>query len=126
MPVTKVGKQVVRVSQEAVAVAKAVTEKKSETIDKPSSPAIRPFTDADVQRIAALPAAEQVEEVRKELMRRNPGFDGKFEHKIEDGVVTEFRIATVKVTDIAPIRVWNALRVLNCRGTWTDGRNGLL
>jgi hypothetical protein len=33
-----------------------------------------PLTDADVQRIAALPAAEQVEEVRKELMRRNPGF----------------------------------------------------
>ena len=38
--------------------------------------AVAPFTDADVQRIAALPAAEQVEEVRKELMRRNPGFDG--------------------------------------------------
>ena len=85
--------------------------------DKPSSPAIAPFTDADVQRIAALPAAEQVEEVRKELMRRNPGFDGKVEHKIEDGVVTEFRIVTDKVTDIAPIRVFNALRVLECSGT---------
>src|SRR5262249_24763167 len=38
---------------------------------------IVPFTEADVQRIAALPAKEQVDEVRKELMRRNPGFDGK-------------------------------------------------
>jgi uncharacterized membrane protein len=85
--------------------------------DKPASPAIAPFTDADVQRIAALPAAEQVEEVRKELMRRNPGFDGKMEHKIAGGVVTEFRIATDKVTDIAPIRVFNALRVLECSGT---------
>jgi serine/threonine protein kinase/formylglycine-generating enzyme required for sulfatase activity len=83
-------------------------------------PAIGPFTDADVQRIAALPAAEQVEEVRKELMRRNPGFDGKFEHKIEDGVVTEFRIVTDQVTDIAPIRVFNALRVVDLGGTHTN------
>jgi len=94
--------------------------------DKPSSPAIAPFTDADVQRIAALPAAEQVEEVRKELMRRNPDFDGKMEHKIEGGVVTEFKIVTDKVTDIAPIRVWSALRVLECSGTWTKEPNGLL
>ena len=53
-------------------------------------------------------------------MRRNPGFDGKVEHKIEDGVVTEFRIVTDKVTDIAPIRVFNALRLLDCRGTSTE------
>jgi hypothetical protein len=45
-------------------------------------------------------------------MRRNPGFDGKVEHKIEDGVVTEFRIVTDKVTDIASIRVFNALWLL--------------
>jgi hypothetical protein len=89
-------------------------------------PAIAPFTDADVHRIATLPAALQVEEVRKELMRRNPGFNGKTEHKIQDGVVTEFRIVTDKVTDIAPIRVWSALRVLECRGTYTDNPNGLL
>jgi Leucine-rich repeat (LRR) protein len=50
-------------------------------------------------------------------MRRNPGFDGKVEHKIEDGVVTELRIATDQVTDIAPIRVFNALRVLDLSGT---------
>jgi hypothetical protein len=94
--------------------------------DKPPPPAIAPFTDADVQRIAALTAAEQVEEVRKELMRRNPGFDGKMEHKIEGGVVTEFRIVTDKVTDIAPIRVFKALRVLECSGTYTDKPNGVL
>jgi formylglycine-generating enzyme required for sulfatase activity len=84
------------------------------------------FTDADVKRIAALPAEQQVEEVRKELMRLNPGFDGKAEHKIEDGVVTEFKIVTDKVTDIAPIRVFNALRVLECRGTYSNKPNGLL
>jgi Leucine-rich repeat (LRR) protein len=87
----------------------------------------RAFTDADVQRIAALPAAEQVEEVRTELMRRNPGFDGHVEHKIESGVVTEFKIVTDQVTDIAPIRVFNSLRVLECCGTpGGDKPNGLL
>jgi Leucine-rich repeat (LRR) protein len=71
-----------------------------------------PFTDAKVQRIAALPAAEQVEEVRKELKRRNPGFDGKVQHKVEGDVVTEFLIMTDQVRDIDPIRVFNSLRVL--------------
>jgi serine/threonine protein kinase len=84
-------------------------------------PAVAPFTEADVKRIAALPAEQQVEEVRKELMRRNPGFDGKMDPQIEDGVVTEFRIVTDKVTDIAPIRVFNALRLLDCHGTWPNG-----
>jgi uncharacterized membrane protein len=98
----------------------------SGTKDKPSTSAIAPFTDADVQRIAALPAEQQVQEVRKELMRRNPGFDGQLEHKIEDGVVTEFRIVTDQVTDIAPIRVFNALRVLECRGQFTNRSSGLL
>ena len=76
--------------------------------------------------IAALPAEEQVEEVRKELLRRNPGFDGKVQHKIEDGVVTEFWIVTDQVTDIGPIRAFNALRVLQAHGTWTNEPNGLL
>ena len=86
-----------------------------------------PFADADVRRIAGLPAAEQVEEVRKELIRRNPGFDGTMEHTIENDTVTKLRIVTDRVTDIAPIRVFNALRVLDCSGTATDNTpNGQL
>jgi serine/threonine protein kinase len=99
---------------------------KQEPLPAKTPPAVAPFTDADVMRIAALPAADQVEEVRKELMRRNPGFDGQVGHKIEDSVVTELRIVTDNVTDIAPIRVFNGLRVLECRGTYTDKPNGLL
>jgi Leucine-rich repeat (LRR) protein len=83
---------------------------------------IAPLRDVDTRRIAALAAAVQVEEVRKELMRRNPGFDGKFEHKIEDGVVTEFRIVTDHVTDISPIRVWSSLRVLDCGAPKANGQ----
>src|SRR5262249_16260396 len=87
-----------------------------------------PITDAD----PALAAEKQVEEVRKELMRRNPGYDGKLEHKIEDGVVTEVRVVTDNVKDISPLRVFNALRRLNCSGTstnkgWSTNKpNGLL
>jgi hypothetical protein len=69
---------------------------------EPKTPplAAAPLTDADadVKRIAALPAAEQVEDIRRELIRRNPGFDGKVEHKIEDGVVTELRFVTDQVS----------------------------
>jgi formylglycine-generating enzyme required for sulfatase activity len=78
------------------------------------------FTDTDVRRVAALPAAEQVEAVRKELMRRNPGFDGEVGHKIEGGVVTEFWFGIDWVTDISPIRVWSTLRRLRCRGTHAE------
>ncbi len=84
------------------------------------------FSNADMQRIAAQPAARQVEEVRNELIRRNPGFDGKMETQIEGGIVTELRIVSDLVTDVAPIRAFNALRVLQCSGTWTDKANGLL
>jgi eukaryotic-like serine/threonine-protein kinase len=105
--------------------AGALTE--SVAKNKPAVPAIAPFTDADVQRIAALPAALQVEEVRKELIRRNPRFDGQVEHQIENGVVTKFKIMTDQVTDIAPIRVFSALRWLACPGPDTNGKaNGQL
>jgi Leucine-rich repeat (LRR) protein len=88
--------------------------------------AVAPFTHADVRRMAALPAAQQVAEVRKELMHRNPGFDGNMEAKIENRVVTDFRIVNDNVTDIAPIRVFHALRALELAGTYTDKPNGLL
>jgi formylglycine-generating enzyme required for sulfatase activity len=45
--------------------------------DKPASTAIAPFTDADVQRIAALPPVEQVEEVRKLFRLTNPNVGSK-------------------------------------------------
>ncbi len=79
-----------------------------------------PFTDANVRRIAALPAAEQVEEVRKELMRRNPGFDGKVEHKVADGVVTELAFVPEQVTDISPVRALTKLRKLDVHGPGGD------
>ena len=82
--------------------------------------AVGPFTDADVKRIAALPASEQVEEMRKELMRRNPGFDGKVAHKIEGAALTEFGFNTDRILDIAPVRALTGLVYLDLRGTYPN------
>ena len=83
-------------------------------------PAVAPFTDAYVQRIAALPAAGQVEAVRKELRRLNPKFDGKLEHKIEGDVVTELSVNTDEVLNIAPVRALAGLIYFDCRGTYPN------
>jgi uncharacterized protein (TIGR03067 family) len=79
--------------------------------------AVAPFTDADVQRIAALPAAGQVEEVRKELKRLNPGFDGKIEPTIKNNVVTGLKFNTNNVDNVAPVRALKGLVSLDCGGT---------
>jgi hypothetical protein len=74
----------------------------------------------------ALPAAEQIEEVRAELKKRNPAFDGKLrslhgpEPKIEDGVVTDLAFLTDKVSDVSPVRALTGLRSLWCEGSQPD------
>jgi serine/threonine protein kinase/Leucine-rich repeat (LRR) protein len=85
-----------------------------------------PFTDAEVKRIAALPAAEQVEEVRKELKRRNPGFDGNIEPTIENDAVTGLGLQTEHVSDISPVRGFTKLRSLNCYSNKGYTKQGLL
>jgi hypothetical protein len=87
---------------------------------QPSAPAIRPSTDADIQRIAALPAAEQVEEVRKELTKRNPKFKGELESKIENDNVVELALNDPALIDVTPVQVLRNLRRLWC----TAGRAG--
>ena len=65
-------------------------------------PTVAPFTDSEVKRIAALPAAEQVEEVRKELKKRNPEFGGTLTPTIENDVVTGIEFFTNHVLGIFP------------------------
>ena len=78
--------------------------------------------DAWVKQVAALPAKEQVEAVKAELMKRNPGFDGKLTPVIDKaGVVTRLSFSTDNVTDISPVRAILGLRVLACIGTPTGG-----
>jgi Leucine-rich repeat (LRR) protein len=90
---------------------------KSGAKDKPAPTAVAPFTDADVKRIAALPAAEQVEEVRKELKKRNPEFDGTLAPRVEDGAVLGLAFLTDQVTNIAPVRALTRLQKLDIHGS---------
>jgi formylglycine-generating enzyme required for sulfatase activity len=81
---------------------------------------VGPFTDDDVKRIASLPPAEQVKEVGKELMRRNPRFDGTLTPTIEDSVVTGLQFLTDEVDNIAPVRALKGLVSLDCNGTYPN------
>lgn len=66
-----------------------------------------------------MPAEEQVDEVRRELKRRNPDFDeSTVEHKVEDGGVVELKFLSDHVTDISPVRALTALQSLDCSGSW--------
>ncbi len=67
-----------------------------------------------VQRIMALPAAEQVEEVRKELKARNPGCAGDLNGTIDGGVVMGLDIKGDGVTDLTPVRALTGLKFLQC------------
>jgi formylglycine-generating enzyme required for sulfatase activity len=87
---------------------------------KTPDPAAAPFTDADTIRISALPAAEQVEEVRQALKRLNPQFDGTLTPVINGGVVAELHVNTDEITNIAPVRALKGLTVLDCRGTYLN------
>ena len=66
---------------------------RSQQTSKQESPpqAAAPFTDAYVMRITALPPAAQVEEVKKELKRRKPDFDGTLIPNVEADEVVEAR-----------------------------------
>src|SRR5262245_28375522 len=76
--VTNNGRKVVRVSQEAAP------------------------PDEWERSVAALPAARQVEEVRKELKKRNPRFDGRFEPKLVNDRVRDMVLEGRGLQDISP------------------------
>lgn len=70
---------------------------------KSAPPAAEPLIEADIKRIAALPVADQVEEVRKELKKRNPTFEGTVTPTIENDVVTGIEFFTNQVSDLKPL-----------------------
>ncbi|HEY7311294.1 MAG TPA: protein kinase [Gemmataceae bacterium] len=101
--VTKNGKQVVRVSQEAPPDAKAAK------------------TSADVtaweRAVAGLSAAQQVKFVAARMQDLNPDFDGNINPTIENGIVTGLVFSTDQVSDISPVRALTKLRSLDCCGS---------
>ncbi len=113
-----------RVQQPTADRIKPGSEATTPTVSKPAPPrAVAPFddaavghafafTDADIKRIAALPAAEQVEDVRRALTQRNPEFDGTLIPTTENGDVTDLQFTTDHVKDISPVRALIRLRRL--------------
>ncbi len=67
--------------------------------------------------VAAIPAEQQVAAVSKKLIELNPGFDGKLDPSISNGIVTRLALTTDNLTDISPIRVWSRLTFLLASGS---------
>jgi hypothetical protein len=63
-----------------------------------------------------LPAQKQVEAVAKKLQELNPEFNGKVEHRIENGSVTLLEFRTESVSDISPVRALAKLKTLRFWG----------
>ena len=83
-----------------------------------AKPPPKPKSNDDwLEEVVALPAEEQVKAVAARLKERNPDFDGKVTHKVEDGVVTELTFLTDQVTDISPVRALTGLRTFRCDGS---------
>ncbi len=101
--VTKNGRRVVRVSQEATTPVAMLA---------PRSPDVVAWERV----VAALSAAEQVKAVAARLKELNPGFDGAVVPTIENDVVRELAFNTDDVTDLSPLRVLSRLRAVRCTG----------
>lgn len=76
----------------------------------PETISLPPLDDTWVKKVQSLPTEEQVKEVAAELKRRNPGFDGKVDHRIGNGVVTQFSFTATHVSDLSPVRALTGLR----------------
>jgi Leucine-rich repeat (LRR) protein len=70
--------------------------------------------DQWLSETSALTAEDQLKAVASKLQELNPGFDGKFIDRIENGTVTGYELVTNHVTDISPVRAFLQLRSLKC------------
>ncbi|MGL4424337.1 MAG: protein kinase domain-containing protein, partial [Gemmataceae bacterium] len=71
-----------------------------------------PLDPAWAARVKALPPEAQIEELRQELVRRNPFFDGKFKHEIRENRVYGLNFGTLDLEDIRPLVVCQKLQFL--------------
>jgi serine/threonine protein kinase/Leucine-rich repeat (LRR) protein/DNA-directed RNA polymerase subunit RPC12/RpoP len=99
---------------ECVVEAKWTPHKAAKEPDKVAKTPGKVVDDAWLKSVAVMKPEEQVAAVAKKLKELNPGFDGKVEHKIENGVVTELKFLSDNVTDISPVRGLVGLQSLDC------------
>ncbi len=70
--------------------------------------------DAWLTSVASLPPEEQVARVNDRLKEFNPGYNGREQHRIENGHVTELTLTSILIKDLAPLRALAGLRHLKC------------
>jgi serine/threonine protein kinase/Leucine-rich repeat (LRR) protein len=75
---------------------------------------LTPDFDQWVKQTSALPVEAQVKAVASKLQELNPGFDGKIEPTIENGLVLRLKIVADHITDISPVRAFKSLEMLDC------------
>jgi hypothetical protein len=79
-----------------------------------------------IKMVQNLSIHKQLEEVKRELRRRNPDFAGDLNHTLNAaGAVTGLSIFTGEITDLTPIRVFKDLEQLDCNGVRAAGRGSL-
>lgn len=81
--------------------------------------------DPFVLAVAALPAEKQLAAVIAKLRELNPYFDGREQHRIAGGVVTDLNISTAAITDLSPVRALAKLQRLTL-APWTGPARGTL
>src|SRR5687768_6751775 len=70
-----------------------------------------------LDRVALLPAEEQVTAVVGKLIELNPLYTGKVDSKkIENNAVVELRFSTAYISNISPVKGLKDLRILGCYG----------
>lgn len=75
-----------------------------------------------LKTVQSLAPERQVDEVRTELKKRNPDYDGKLTYRINNGVVSELAFCSDQVTDIAPVKALKNLEHLSCKGSCREKR----
>ena len=75
--------------------------------------------------VAAMPAEQQLAAVIAKLRERNPRFDGREQHRVAGGAVTELNVSAAAITDITPVRALTKLQRLTLT-PWTGQARGAL
>ena len=84
--------------------------------------AAAPLDPAWLKAVAAMKPVQQVEAVKAELMKRNPGFDGTMTPKVDMAGVVTLEFFTDNVTDIAPCATQWPMRTEGRSCTATSSR----
>lgn len=92
-----------------------------------AAPAAMPEQPSDpfVVAVAAMPAEQQVAAVIAKLRERNPRFDGREQHRVAGGAVTELNVSAAGITDITPVCALAKLQRLTLT-PWTGQARGAL